>query len=595
MALRNIPAAVRTPYFSVHNDAENYFYSLLVQYVPFNKESELLERYPNSRDAFLDREKKFFGDENPFLSSIRERSNQLENAFRQAQALEILQNPEDYVPEEIPEEEVPVLNMTDEQFRDAQNVMNVQQRELLNIITRGIENQMRGDSSRFLIFVTGGAGVGKTFTFNTLKEKVNRIYKKNVVKVAALTGVAAILVGGSTLHSMFKLPFERDGKSEHMGPLTGVYLEVLSNRWRDIKFLFIDEISMVPYKMLYNIDTRLRQLKNNLDEPFGGINVIVFGDLMQLPPVRGLQVFQKPNSQLLSLHLWRLFGLVELTQNMRQQGDTSFVDLLNALRVGKMEAKHFDILISKKLNVADLEGDFALPKAIRIYPTNKMVDELNHLVVTHYRNQGAQIFKIKAQDELLDRDPRNNTNMDKLVPKDINKTGGIPHELEIFVGVRVMLRYNVLVEGGLVNGVMGVITQIFWPNYRRDQMYDNDIPDLQIEFDRIGIHRLTPIAVKFPAVKNKGTIERRMLPIVLCWACTVHKMQGCTVDKAVINLGSNLFADGQAYVALSRLRSLDGLRIEDLDCLKLTGTTPCNEDALEEMERMRKYPPAPRP
>ncbi|GFT35822.1 ATP-dependent DNA helicase [Nephila pilipes] len=126
-------------------------------------------------------------------------------------------------------------------------------------------------------------------------------------------------------------------------------------------------------------------------------------------------------------------------------------------------------------------------------------------------------------------------------------------------------------------------------------MYDNDIPDLQIEFDRIGIHRLTPIAVKFPAVKNKGTIERRMLPIVLCWACTVQKMQGCTVDKAVINLGSNLFADGQAYVALSRLRSLDGLRIEDLDCLKLTGTTPSNEDALEEMERMRKYPPAPRP
>ncbi|GFT54150.1 ATP-dependent DNA helicase [Nephila pilipes] len=116
------------------------------------KKSELLERYPNSRDAFLDREEQLFGDE---------RSNQLENAFRQAQALEILQNPEDYVPEEIPEEEVPVLNMTDEQFRDAQNAMNVQQRELLNIITRGIENQMSGDSRRFLIFVTGGAGVGE--------------------------------------------------------------------------------------------------------------------------------------------------------------------------------------------------------------------------------------------------------------------------------------------------------------------------------------------------------------------------------------------------------------------------------------------------
>ncbi|GFT53957.1 ATP-dependent DNA helicase [Nephila pilipes] len=158
-----------------------------------------------------------------------------------------------------------------------------------------------------------------------------------------------------------------------------------------------------------------------------------------------------------------------------------------------------------------------------------------------------------------------------------------------------MLRYNDLVERGLVNGAMCVITQIFWPNYRRDQMYDNDIPDLQIEFDRIGIHQLTSTAVKFPAVKNKRTIEKRMLPIVLCWTCTVHKMQECMVDKAVINLGSNLFTDGQAYVALSRLRSVDGLRIEDLDCLKLTGTTPCNEDALEEMERMRNYLPAPRP
>ncbi|GFS31150.1 hypothetical protein NPIL_556611 [Nephila pilipes] len=97
-----------------------------------------------------------------------------------------------------------------------------------------------------------------------------------------------------------------------------------------------------------------------------------------------------------------------------------------------MEAKHFDILISKKLNVADLKGDFELTKTIRIHPTNKMVNGLNSRVVTHYRNQGAQIFRIKAQDELLDRNPRNNTNMDKLVPK----------------------------EGGLVNGSMGVITQI---------------------------------------------------------------------------------------------------------------------------------------
>ncbi|GFT45934.1 ATP-dependent DNA helicase [Nephila pilipes] len=86
MELRNIPADVRTPYFSIHNDAEIYYYSLLVQYVPFYKESKLLKLYPNSRDAFLDLEEQFIADENHLLSSIRERNNQLENAFRQAQA-----------------------------------------------------------------------------------------------------------------------------------------------------------------------------------------------------------------------------------------------------------------------------------------------------------------------------------------------------------------------------------------------------------------------------------------------------------------------------------------------------------------------------
>ncbi|GFS77213.1 ATP-dependent DNA helicase [Nephila pilipes] len=90
MALQNIPAVVRIPYFSVHNDADNYFYNLLDQFVPIDKGSELLERYPNSRDAFLDREEQFFGDENLFLSSMRERNNQLKNAFRQSQALEIM-------------------------------------------------------------------------------------------------------------------------------------------------------------------------------------------------------------------------------------------------------------------------------------------------------------------------------------------------------------------------------------------------------------------------------------------------------------------------------------------------------------------------
>ena len=150
-----------------------------------------------------------------------------------------------------------------------------------------------------------------------------------------------------------------------------------------------------------------------------------------------------------------------------------------------------------------------------------------------------------------------------------------------------MLRSNIDVSKGLVNGNIGFITEIIWSNFRRDQVYAEDIPSVRINFGSDGEHVIKPISIQFPAKYSYGTAERRMLPLILSWAQTVHKMQGYIVDHAVIYLGPRLFAAEQAYVALSRCRSLDGIRIEDLDCSKLTGKTPCNSEALDEMERLR--------
>jgi hypothetical protein len=236
-------------------------------------------------------------------------------------------------------------------------------------------------------------------------------------------------------------------------------------------------------------------------------------------------------------------------------------------------------------------GEFALNKAIRIYPTRKMVEDHNNSVLQYYRSQGTRIYKIESQDRIIDSGRNaDKIDMSKVVSNDINKTGGLKKEMEIFLGAKVMLRANISVEKGLVNGAIGNITEIHWPNFRRDQI-DKDIPDLSIDFGPDGIHRIEPRCVEFDGKLNYGKVERRQLPIILCWACTVHKMQGCTVDHAVVYLGPALFETGQAYVALSRVRSLEGVRIVELDCSKLTGKKPCNEECLQEMERMRRHEP----
>lgn len=584
MSVRNAPAVVRVPYFMATSDPENFYYSLLLQYMPYRSEQELLEGFNSTREAFLAREETL-KTTSEHMETFRQRDRQLENAFNQIHAFDILDAEPIEMEEEI--EEVMEQQMDDVQFQQTCQAMNVGQREIFQTITQSIRNQLEGSSHRERLFITGQAGTGKTFLFNLLKNQVNRCYGKQAVKVGALTGVAARLVGGLTLHSLLKLPVQKNGKNvRDMPMLSGNYLRLMRQEWKNIEFFFIDEISMVPYEMLCMIDSRMKQLKNNI-EPFGGINILVFGDLMQLPPVRGKQVFQQPERLLPATHFWRLLTLVELKENMRQHSDTTFIDILNALRVGELTANHIASLMDK-VNT-NMDGEFAIERALRIYPTNQQVNDHNRKVLEHFRSKGTEIFKIRAQDQLVDasRPFRDDAHLDTIIPNDINNTGGLSKELEIFVGANVMLRSNIDVSRGLVNGAIGFVTEIIWPHFRRGQLYENDIPSVRIDFGRDGSHVIQPKAIQFPALYSYGTAERRMLPLILSWASTVHKMQGSTVDYAVVYLGPKLFAEGQAYVSLSRVRSLDGLRIEELDNSKLTGRKPCNNDALSEMDRMR--------
>lgn len=141
------------------------------------------------------------------------------------------------------------------------------------------------------------------------------------------------------------MPVQKDGTIFNLPILTGDYLKQMRRQWHYVQFMIIDEISMIPYEMICMIDSKLKQLKHSSDF-FGGLNILLFGDLMQLPPVGGHAVFQQPGHMQPSTHLWRLFSLYEPTQKMEQHGDMTFIKLLNDLRVGKVNKDQVQILLA---------------------------------------------------------------------------------------------------------------------------------------------------------------------------------------------------------------------------------------------------------
>ncbi|KAF9409134.1 hypothetical protein HW555_011413 [Spodoptera exigua] len=237
MTIRNTPAVVRVPNFIAASDPESYYYSLLIQYMPYRNETELLGEFNSARDAFLANEESL-RQTNAYLEIYRERDRQLENAFAQVHAFQILEHAE---PMELDhEEEVPYLPMNEDQFSQAKQSMNAGQKEIFTLVTQSIQNQMSGAEERLRIFFTGGAGVGKTFLLKLLRDQINRCYAKDAVKVCSLTGVAARLINGATIHSTLKLPVQKDGRIT--APSTTLrsthYAKALSEHY-EYKFLFI--------------------------------------------------------------------------------------------------------------------------------------------------------------------------------------------------------------------------------------------------------------------------------------------------------------------------------------------------------------------
>ena len=381
------------------------------------------------------------------------------------------------------------------------------------------------------IFLTGKAGTGKTTFLRTLKERSN---KRNII--VAPTGVAAINAGGMTIHSFFQLPLSPFVPNSNIKNRFD-YSKEKRKIMRTLDLLIIDEISMVRADVLDAIDSVLRRFREP-NKPFGGVQLLMIGDLQQLTPV------VTPEEEELLKHYYEtpyFFGskalcsisyvTIELTHVYRQQDDT-FISLLNNIREGKTTATDLQRL-NERYNPAFQQKNGS--DYIRLTTHNRMAESYNE---EQLRNLPTKAYTFSAETD--GNFPEYN------YPTDFNLT--------LKVGAQVMFIRNDN-NGRYYNGRIGHITHV--DNKKIAVLCPGDEEEFEVEIETWENTKYT-LNEKTKQIEAEVQGSFKQYPLRLAWAITIHKSQGLTFEHAIIDAQAS-FASGQVYVALSRCKTLGGL------------------------------------
>ncbi|MBS4044209.1 MAG: AAA family ATPase [Chitinophagaceae bacterium] len=398
------------------------------------------------------------------------------------------------------------------------------------------------------IFLTGKAGTGKTTFLKYIKEHATK-----QIAVVAPTGVAAINAGGVTIHSFFQLPFTPyvpaklnwSNSQEYATDKQQLLSKTKLNKERiaiiqKLELLIIDEVSMVRCDVLDALDTILRHYRNQHQLPFGGLQVLFIGDLYQLPPVVPQQEWSLLSQYYASPYFFDSLVMKETEpayielEKIYRQDDEVFINLLNKIRNNNLDQSAYDILLehyNPEFNASTEDG------FITLTTHNLRADTINSEAMGNLKST-SYFFKASIEDDFGE----------KIYPVDEN--------LELKLGAQVMFTKNDLDKNKrYFNGKIGTITKI-----NEDEIFVKCKDDA----DEIKVEKYRWENIKYTLNIEKQTIEENVIgafiqyPLRLAWAITIHKSQGLTFDKAIIDAGS-AFAPGQVYVALSRCRSLNGI------------------------------------
>ena len=370
------------------------------------------------------------------------------------------------------------------------------------------------------VFITGSGGVGKSFTIQHIINWAQENYIN--IGVTAATGAAAFLINGRTIHSFLGIGLG-NGTSTKLATKTLATNELVYTRINTLKILVIDEISMISAELFKKISEYLCIIKKN-NKPFGGIQIVLSGDFCQLPPINGEYCFTSD--------VWKTseIKIIILEELVRQQNDIEFQNILQELRWGNCSENTLEIL--KSLKNTTFPDDIVPTK---LYSTNMNVDKINNIEFEKLLKLGAEknIYKNKYSKHVDS--------------KKWSESIKQPKYVELCIGAQVLVTYNI--DKDIINGTRGCI--------------------ISMNANSIDIKLVNNDVVTIPYVKTTSAendkIYVQFMPLKLAYALSIHRCQGSTLDAIEIDIGKSIFEYGQAYVSLSRAKSLSSIKILDIN------------------------------
>ena len=407
------------------------------------------------------------------------------------------------------------------------------------------------------IFITGPGGTGKTALIRHIQKDA---YKKCIdIQVCALTGCAAVLLEckAKTVHSWAGIGLGN-------GTIEQIVTKIMKNRylkatWKGTDILIVDEVSMMSQKLFELLDSIGKAVRRNT-RPFGGIQVIFSGDFYQLPPV-GNKDEPETTKFCFESGLWFQTFSLENHVNMNKifrQSDPIYQRILNQVREGRLKRSSNEALL---LNVGKEIPADCLIRPTKLFPTRNKVDYINVNEMNNLKTKEYE-FKVKYHADLemsaQERTLRFGFSKEQIQTELMYIQGNLRCDevVKLKIGAQVMCIVNIQLDNGdiLCNGAQGIVIDISIQGFPVIK-YKNG-------------YQMTMNPHMWPSELIPG-IGVSQVPLILAWALTIHKAQGSTLDIAEVDAGSGIFECGQTYVALSRVKSLEGLYLSSFDAKRI--------------------------